>query len=76
MPGPVWVLYRSLKEGDVMYGHDAGMLTLGTSAGSGAFASTLATVGNRLWVPFAVVALSFAAISLKELLTRPKSHRP
>lgn len=59
-----------------MYGHDAGMLTIGTSAGSGTFASTLAAAGNRLWVPFAVVALSFAALSLKELLTRPKPHRP
>lgn len=59
-----------------MYGHDAGVLMTGSTVGSGATATALQSAGNRLWVPFAVVALTFASISLKELLTRPKSHRP
>lgn len=59
-----------------MYGHDAAALMSGSSVGSGVTATALQSAGNRLWVPFAVVALSFASISLKELLTRPKAHRP
>lgn len=59
-----------------MYGHDPGVLLAGSTMGSGATATALQHAGNRLWVPFAVVALSFASISLKELLTRPKPHRP
>jgi hypothetical protein len=59
-----------------MYGHEAGVLMAGSTVGSGVTATALQSVGNRLWVPFAVVALGFASISLKELLTRPKPHRP
>lgn len=59
-----------------MYGQGTGVLSVATTAGTGTFANALAAAGNRLWVPFAVVALFFASISLKELLTRPRAHRP
>lgn len=61
-----------------MYGTTSNTLYLaaGGSLGTGAVAETLADYGNNLWVPFAIVALTFAAASAKTLLTRPADHRP
>jgi|NGEPerStandDraft_6_1074524.scaffolds.fasta_scaffold14436_3 hypothetical protein len=52
------------------------LLSAKTTAGTATLAGSLAEVGNHLWVPFAIVALTFAGASAKQLLTRAEDHRP
>jgi ABC-type uncharacterized transport system permease subunit len=59
-----------------MYGTDGTLVMAAGSGGSLALADTVAANGSPLWVLFAVVALSFAAATTKQLLARPRDHRP